>query len=325
MELELGLYVSVGDGGALNRNLFGHKGEIALETATINTEIISFSEQNFMPYAKVVDTLSELFCDALFEADGEEHFGELYIAEDQFREAMYLVNGLLDELESGDPLHGTLTRLMLEDAVPPDDGSAWWMVQAGRTVVDRLSAIMRLQFLVNGVLLEIRNGTAPDLAGKDAFFARAEFAQILSLGEKLTSQYRFRSPVEYYRFLMMRLIANAPNVALCECCGRYFIPKTRKKTLYCDRIIRGKQTCKDIAPALKHKKEAGKSAVIRAFDQARQRMYQRYERELNAEHHLPKGISYSDYYEWCEAAAAARDACLKGELSLEEALEIIDA
>ena len=151
-----------------------------------------------------------------------------------------------------------------------------------------------------------------------------EVPQILSLGKKLTAQVRFRSPTEYYRFLMIRFLANTPSVALCECCGRYFIPKTRRRTLYCDRKIRGNKTCKDLAPALKHRREADRNDVIRAYDRANQRMYKRYEREADADHHLPKGIRYSDYYDWRDKAAAARDAFLNGAITAEEALRIIE-
>lgn len=96
---------------------------------------------------------------------------------------MQIVYNLLDELEKGNPLYGTLTRLMLEDAVPPDNGSAWWMIQTGQTIVERLSSIMQLQFLVNDTLYDIRNGTQLDLEEKYAFFAQMEVPQILSLAK----------------------------------------------------------------------------------------------------------------------------------------------
>ncbi|MBR1811731.1 MAG: hypothetical protein IJ766_08855 [Clostridia bacterium] len=325
MEKILGLYVSVAADGRIRWNLTTRNGEVKLKASTVNAEIIEFSELNFKPYAAVVDLLSERVEDMFLEAVDEEHAGEPYVSVDAFQGAMQIVYDLLDELEKENPLYGTLTRLMLEDAVPPDDGSAWWMIRTAQTIVERLSSIMQLQFLVNDALYDIRNGTSPDLQSKHAFFVQAEVPQILSLGKKLTAQVRFRSPIEYYRFLMMRFLANTPNVALCECCGRYFIPKTRRRTLYCDRKIRGNKTCKDLAPALKHRREAGRNEVIRAYDRANQRMYKRYEREADADHHLPKGIHYSDYYDWRDKAAAARDAFLNGTITAEEALKLIEA
>ena len=60
---------------------------------------------------------------------------------------MQLVYGLLDEMEKEAPLCGTLTRLMLEDAVGPDDGSAWCMMRAGQTIVERLPPLCNYNFL----------------------------------------------------------------------------------------------------------------------------------------------------------------------------------
>lgn len=269
MERALGLYVSVSSDGKIKRNLTARDGEIKLKSAAIADEIILLSELNFRPYAQVVDMLRNMFADAYVEETSEEHFGEDGVDEEMFDSAMQTVYDLLETLEEENALHGTLTRLMLEDAVPPSDGSAWWMLQTGHTIIEHLSAVMDLQFLVNQALYDIRCGNALDFENKYAFFAEAEFTQIYSLGKKLTAQYRFRSPVEYYRFLMMHFLASSPNVALCECCGRYFIPKTRKKTLYCDRVIKGGKTCKELAPALKHRLHAENDVVIQAFDRAR--------------------------------------------------------
>lgn len=324
MEKILGLYIAVAADGRIKRQLAARSGEVKLKASTVNEEIIEFSELNFRPYAEIVDLLSERFEDMVLKAIDEEHAGEPYVSVDAFQGAVQIVYDLLDELEKENPLYGTLTRLMLEDAVPPDDSTAGWMIQTGQTIVERLSSIMQLQFLVNDALYDIRNGMQPDLEEKYVFFAQMEVSQLLSLGKKLTAQVRLRSPIEYYRFLMLRFLANAPSVALCECCGRYFIPKTRRRTLYCDRKIRGNKTCKDLAPALKHRREADRNEVIRAYDRTNQRMYKRYEREADADHHLPKGIRYSDYYDWRDQAAAARDAFLNGTITAEEALRIIE-
>ena len=86
--------------------------------------------------------------------------------------------------------------------------------------------------------------------------------------------------IEYQRPMLHFISAN-PNVALCECCGRYFIPKTAKKTLYCDRIIKDNKTCKNLAPGLKHKLQAQNKKVVEEFDRAKQKMYKRYERALD--------------------------------------------
>ena len=324
MERALGLYVSVSPDGKIKRNLTTKDGEAKLKATTVADEIILLSELIFRPYAQVVDVLREMFSDAYVEENSEEHFGEDGVDEGLFSVALQKVYDLLTALDKTNKLHGTLTRLMLEDAVPPDDGSAWWMIQAGQTITEKLSAIMDLQFLANQALYDIRCGNPLDFENKYAFFAEAEFTQIYSLDKKLTAQYRFRSIIEYYRFLMMRFLETSPNVALCECCGRYFIPKTRKKTLYCDRVIKNGKTCKELAPAQKHKLQAKNDEVIQAFDRARQKMYKRYERAKDSPHDLEKGITYDEFYAWLDRATAARDAYLKDKITAEEALKIIE-
>lgn len=324
MERALGLYVSVSSDGKIKRNLTTRGGEVKIKATTIADEIIEFSELIFGPYAQVVDMLRDMFANAYVEETSEEHFGEDGVDAEAFAAAMQKVYALLDALVEENILRGTLIRLMLEDAVPPDDGSAWWMIQMGHAITELLSSVMDLQFLVNQALHDMQLGNALDLENDYAFFAEAEVTQIYSLDKKLTAQSYFRSPVEYYRFLMMHFLATAPHVALCKCCGRYFIPKTKKKTLYCDRVIRNKKTCKELAPALKHKIQAESDAVIQAFDRAKQKMYKRYERAKDSLHKLPKGITYNEFYVWLDRATVARDAYLRSELSAEEAIKIMN-
>ncbi|MCI7215308.1 MAG: DUF6076 domain-containing protein [Dysosmobacter sp.] len=115
-----------------------------------------------------------------------------------------------------------------------------------------------------------------------------------------------------------------PRVLLCQCCGRYFIPKTKKETLYCDRIFIRNRTCKQVAPGMKHQIEAMRQTVIDEFDRAKRRMYNRYSRALDKKAPSEKDLTLSEYYEWLNRATAARDQFVKGELSQEEALSIIN-
>lgn len=44
----------------------------------------------------------------------------------------------------------------------------------------------------------------------------------------------------------IKMLENDVRVKKCENCLRYFIPKTKKETLYCDRVISGNITCKKV-------------------------------------------------------------------------------
>lgn len=55
-------------------------------------------------------------------------------------------------------------------------------------------------------------------------------------------------------------------------------------------------------------------------------MYKRYERNvLLGQKQTGKSLLYSEYYQWLDAAANARDDYLNGKISEEEALKIIKA
>lgn len=131
---------------------------------------------------------------------------------------------------------------------------------------------------INEILSDIRQGIPLDIRKEHNYLQMLELTQVFEFGDGWTPRYRFRSLTEYYYFLLVHFIQQSPNIALCECCGRYFIPKTKKKTLYCDRVLMNGKTCKELVPSLKHKLNAKRQKVIEEFDRAKRRMYKRYER-----------------------------------------------
>ena len=75
---------------------------------------------------------------------------------------------------------------------------------------------------------------------------------------------------------------------------------------------------------MKHQIEAMRQTVIEEFDRGKRRMYNRYSRALDKKTPSEKDLTLSEYYEWLNRATAARDQFVKGELSQEEALSIIN-
>lgn len=323
MQKICGLYVEVNKDRTLKRNLTVKSGEtIKLERTTVNDEIIAFSELNFKYYAELLEHIENMCEDSYVEVtDGD--FGEAGIDVDAYAEILKTVHKLIEALEESNPLHGTLLRTLLEDQIPPDDGSAMYLINSEAKITGCLSSVMQLQFLINDILYDLRSGTPLDMEQKYSIFKTAEFTQIQTLDKRITSQYRFRSLIDYYTFLMMRFIESQPNVALCNCCGKYFIPKTKRTTLYCDRIIRNNKTCKQIAPALKHKRDASRDSVIQTFDRTKRKMYKRFERTNDFSNATANSLSLTQYYDWLSKAEQARKAYLADKISAEEAIEII--
>ena len=152
----------------------------------------------------------------------------------------------------------------------------------------------------------------------------ASFTQQFFLETKLKRRYLSDSLSDYYRFILMLFLDAKPNIAWCHCSGKYFYPATAKATKYCDRIIENGKTCKQIDPHLKRKIDAQSDAVLLAYKRTYQKMYKRLERSLDSLHPLAKGLTQSGFFEWNDKAVDARDLYLKGELTTEDALAIIE-
>lgn len=320
MRSAYGVYVSLSPKGILERQLVTVNGEIDLPETTPEEEIVLYSELNFEPYAAVVDMLRTTAAFLPAEEDESASAEEKNV----YPFFLEIVQNLVETFEGENLFHGTLTRSALEDCLPLNDESSTYTHQTAGNILDTLIAVMQFQFVVNEVLYDMRSDETLDLDKKYPFLRRAAVMQILELGDTLTQRYFFRSPAAYYGFLLLHVIAHKPTVRLCECCGRYFISARKGKILYCNRILKENKTCKHWGPILKHQRAVQENTVIEEFDRAKQRMYKRYDRAENINQKpSPKDISYDDYYMWLDQATKARDDCLAGKISLEEALKVI--
>lgn len=132
----------------------------------------------------------------------------------------------------------------------------------------------------------------------------------------------FDNPESYYEYLIFTFYLRNETVCECENCNRLFVPKTKKKTLYCDRVFKDGKTCKQIGPTQKYKMLAENDIVLKTFEKEKNKMYKRMER-TNAFGETPKSISYDEYVDWLHKAIYAKNLYLNNELTKDEALEII--
>lgn len=323
MAEDFGLYLSSTKDGHIKRDLAGPAGKVSLDDTTIQDELILFSELNFEPYALVVDLVRN--CAGSIMVQDEGHYGEVDMKEFQFM--VDTVIDLVTTMEKESPLYGTLLRTQIEDRIMADDGTAMYPIRTGQELVTLLTGVMQFQFVVNEVLHDLCEKAPLEPKKYKGLWEMSVTEALLLKKDGLTTQYHFRSAEDYYHFLLLHFVAGKPNVALCQCCGRYFIPKTKKKTLYCDRVLKDDKTCKEWGPILKHKLAAQRDEVIKAFDQAKRKMYKRYERKEYGINQKPseKDLSYAEYYEWLDRATKARDDYLAGKISSEDAQKVIDA
>ena len=317
---QIGLYVTLEKDGHIKRNLITESGEQELPVTTIKDEIIEFSELNFWPYSKVVDIIQEIADSIKIEGKHKPTKEDLI----NFERLTSLVEGLIGELKENSPIASVLSATMIADAVPVFDGSIE-CIEVTKTLIPRmLRAIVDFNLFVNDTFYNIYTGNTLDEDGEHFFLSQIMLYQELSFCGELTSRYFFRKLTDYYIFLLMQFLSTKPKIVRCECCGKYFVPKTNKATKYCDRLLKDNKTCKELAPILKHKKMVLTDKVVEAYDREKRKMYRRYERNDGKIYMSPKGITYDDFYVWCDAATEARDKYLRGELTAEEALKIIE-
>lgn len=240
MSAEQGVYVELLPEGKIKRDLAGILDEVSFAEAKISDEIFLFSELIFEPYAAVVDLIRSQARTILMYDD---HGGLANMTLFQFM--LDTVEDLVSTLEQENPLHGALLRAQLEDEVPPDDGTAMHPFRASKKILTILVGVMQFQFVVNEVLHDIQTGESLISDKYDTLWEVPMRSILRWDGDGLTTQYHFRSAVDYYHFLLLQFVSGHPAVACRHCCGRYFIPKTKKKTLYCDRILKDGKTCKE--------------------------------------------------------------------------------
>ena len=320
MKRNTGLYISYNNKGQVRKTLVTSKGETHIENSTIAKELLSFLNMSLAPFTEVAEYLNVI--SANVEIDDPDHFGEVDLV--AFQELLKTTVQVIEVFEEENIFHGTLLRTLMEDAVPPDDGSAMYIYQTKLEILKRLDAILQTQHYIELALHILCEKKEFSIAKDFPMLDSVETVQILSMDKALRAEYYFRSPCNYYCYLFLVYLYKKPNVARCQCCGDFFIPKTKKVTLYCDRVIKNGKTCKQIAPHLKRRINAKSDEVLKTFERTKQKMYKRYERANDSLEPLAHGLSWNEYEQWQKSAREAKDKYVLGEITAEEALEFIE-
>ena len=101
------------------------------------------------------------------------------------------------------------------------------------------------------------------------------------------------------------------------------MPKTKHKTLYCDRIIRDGKTCKQVAPGLKKRERDAAHLVTSEYERIKNMLFHRRDRMGGNKKSSVIDLTDDELVQWLEAATAAKKRCLAGALTEKEALAII--
>lgn len=301
MKTHGGLYVALFPDGKIRKEVIDNSGETVEVETTVTEDLLYYANILYEPYENVVGYIEKLF--------GENDTNNLAVS----AKTLKLLNGMVCQLYESNPVSGILLNVYLANT----NHGIMTAKMIYNAFEQYLNSAAAAQVIIINALRDIALGITPDIhCIKEYYFM--EHIQID--GAECSRTYYFQMESGYMIFLLMNFMESKSLSARCQCCGRFFVPKTKKTTLYCDNIYLGEMTCKEIAPRIKHKALASTECVIREYDRAKQRMYKRYERTLDGKKPSEKDLSYRDYIIWLDTATVARDKFLAGELTEQEAV-----
>ena len=286
-------------------------GETIMPPTTVEEEIISVSELELRDYLKNIDGMLDPV------------FPKRVLTRDTFNDIFDTFCSMIEGVEEFNILYGTLIRIEVFREMPADDHTEEYYHTAKKNIIYGLTELTYVNHIVNNILKDLSKGKEIDMTYTYTMFNNTACTHYFQMGKELKEELYFDSLKGYFAFLIMKFLSSKPRVAQCRCCGKYFIPRTSRKTLYCDRIIRNGRTCKQIGPAQTHLNTAKENAVIEAFDRNKKKMYKRYERTMDLLHETEKGLTLTGYFQWLDKAEMARAEFLEGKISEESALKVI--
>lgn len=293
----------------MKRHLSVKNREVPLEETTVGNELILFVEERPLKTLALLD----LYRIPSLYANDDSDFSSKFLP---------YVDWYLKELEVDDPVCALLTRTLIADKIgkykhTPDPKKT---VEA---LMPHLIEPWHMELVINDVLNTLCTNHRIEEQIVYPLLHNASCMITYSVDDESDYCFLFRSVTQYYTFLIQRFLMNEPNVARCGLCGKFFLPKTKRRTLYCDRIVRDGKTCKQIGPYLKRKELARLNHVVSEFNHAKDRLLRRLERTGYGKKPSPIDLTEWQYFSWLEKATLARDQFLAGEISEEEALSTI--
>ena len=129
------------------------------------------------------------------------------------------------------------------------------------------------------------------------------------------------------RMLELEMYFRQPKrIARCAHCWNYFLPKTKKETLYCDREWEDEKTCKQLGPIAQRRVDRYYDTALELFEAHRKRMSARHERYMLSNQKMDTEfmLGINEYFDWSEMAKQARLDYIDGKISAEEFIRRID-
>ncbi len=298
-----------------------------LSAVTPAEALITAVEIDYSDYRREVRRLWEEY--PLFEERLNISVADL---EDFVAEALLLPS----MIQESDPVgFFALGEFLHQSLQTEDDGSASFLLKAGQQILRILEEPIRVQTYLRNIF-EMTFDSMEQASQQERFEKlRSVYPDVAQLcnpalldeipeGGHIFSVHNLLGL--YLLELALYFRQDKQRIARCEYCWGYFIPKTKKATRYCDRVIDG-FPCKQRGSRFQRNEGREKDEALLVCKQLRDRMYARYMRYRDA---APDGRSklipmdIEQYDAWSDNARLARMEYLDGKLTAEKFLRRID-
>jgi hypothetical protein len=309
--IESGLYVNFRNNNTIEQVFVNKKKRKKFKQINYKCELQNFHDCDLSEFESEIIKLAEIEFDKLNNDELKNIINRCFeIAKD-----IYSINNTLGAL-----IISTFTDIVFDKDLLLNVVARIEREESARKLSLRLFEVLHIQNNVRKVFSLIRH--------KDLFQKRIGQEVITCKSFRkfengIEKNFLFFNYVKnYYDYLLFLFCNRKEQVCECELCSRCFIPKTKKKTLYCDRVYKDGKTCKQLGPIIKHKMLTDNDLVLQTFEKEKNKMYKRMERTY-IYGDTPKSIQEDEYIAWLDKALQARNMYLNNEITNAEALEII--
>ena len=205
----IGLHISVSSDGKIKRHLSTADGEVPLADVTIFDELVALIEGEVWLICAFVKSV-------LLETD---------VASDCKAGAAHLQEAVaqyLSGLRATNPVYAYLSEFLISDSIRNRKNK--------RIVIDQIVTSLRSPLSAQVLVMDILDALCTNTPVQDIpeypMIQQFTTSAVRTLGEAVTVEYILRSYEQYYWFLLQQFLASRPNVAKCQYCGGYFLPKT---------------------------------------------------------------------------------------------------
>lgn len=241
-----------------------------------------------------------------------------------FGEYMNVFSSISAEIEKGLPLLSRALNIFIDknqsienfikfDFISPMD--ELWDELDGILVLQR-DLYMRFEELSREQLNSENRKNLPVLDDLGSFNINVDLSY--DNGE-LKQIYLVDSAEILYSLLTSYFFASKPNISLCQNCNRFFEPKTKKVTLYCDRVTESGLICKKAGAVSKYQNSIDEDPVLKKYNSEKHRIYMYCNRSKLDEYDF-----FDDYYDWIDIVEPKIKDYKAGKISADEVLALLE-